>query len=292
MKLKLISIGVGVVCAVQGGPAEQAIMAAMRLSEQPNYSWSTSVMDDAGSYDLEGRTQKGGYTWMRFPTIKSIAMRLGRDADDEIEAVFNDAATAVVRTERGWKTIAELPRPRHDWGDDPMLSPTPASTVMPIGMAGPRTGRGGGFGAIDPLSAPTIVMPWPTQMLADAERRPYSNVQFAVSRPHDELAIIVSSGENLEVEGDAVTGTLSDVGARLLLVHEGQENQIQPLAAAGTFKLQVANGLVTKYIVRLEGVVLVDKKKILVHQTSSTTVKNVGTSAFDVTEEIRRKLSQ
>src|SRR5204862_137473 len=83
----------------------------------------------------------------------------------------------------------------------------------------------------------------------DVARRPYTNVQFAASRPHDELAIIVSSGENLEVAGDTMTGTLSDVGARLLLVHEGQENQIQPLTAAGTFKLQVANRLVTKYIV-------------------------------------------
>jgi hypothetical protein len=90
---------------------------------------------------------------------------------------------------------------------------------------------------------------------------------------------------------DGVTGTLSDVGARLLLVREGQEGRITPLVAAGNFRLQIQNGSVTRYSVQLEGVLLVDKKKkILVHQTSSTIVKGVGTSGFDVTDEIKRKL--
>src|SRR5689334_5779514 len=112
MKLKLIPIGVCVACAVRGGPVEQAIVAAMRLSDEPNYSWTTTVTDDARTYDLDGRTQKGGYTWMRFPKIKAISFRLGRQAENDFEAVFKGAAPAVIRTDDGWKTLAELPRSR------------------------------------------------------------------------------------------------------------------------------------------------------------------------------------
>ena len=41
-------------CATAGafaGPREAAIVAAMKLSEQPNYSWTTTVTDDARTYD-------------------------------------------------------------------------------------------------------------------------------------------------------------------------------------------------------------------------------------------------
>jgi hypothetical protein len=286
MKLLLIPIGLFVVCGVHGGPVEQAIMAAMRLSEQPNYAWSVMVADDARSYALEGKTQKGGYTWMRFPHIKAISSRLGREADNEIEAVFKGSAASVLRTESGWKTLAELPRARRMWNDDPFFWPTPAA--MPISARGGRMGQGA-FGALDPLDPGPIA--WQLPALADdEEKRPYSNAQFGVSLPHDELAVIVSSFVDLQVAGNIVAGTLSDVGARLLLVRDGQEDQVQPLCAAGTFKLQIANGIVTKYIVRLEGIVLVDKKKVRVHQTSSTTVTNIGKSDFEVPDEVRRKL--
>ena len=288
MKLKLIPIGVCIACAVRGGPVEQAIVAAMRLSEEPNYSWTTSVTDDARSYDLEGRTQKGGYTWMRFPMIKAISLRLGREADKDFEAVFNGAAPAVIRTDDGWKTLAELPRPRRDWGDEPILVSLPPPTVMPA--AGTRGSRvGSGFGAPDPFGLPPLVIAWP--LVPDEERKPYSNLQFAVSHPHEELAVIVSSAENLQTTADGVSGTLTDVGAQLLLVHDGQADRITPLIAAGNFKLHIKAGIVTRYSVQLEGILLVDKKKILVHQSSSTMVKDIGTSGFDVTDDIRRKLA-
>jgi hypothetical protein len=291
MKLLLIPVGLLVVGAIRAGPVDQAIMAAMRVADQPNYGWTSMVTDDARTYDLEGKTQKGGYTWMRFPKIKTISLRLGREADEEIEAVFNGATAVVIRTDDGWKTIAELPRARRDWTDDPFFWPAPPP--MPVAMS-PRAGhmsRSGGFGPIDPLDPAPIA--WPMVPVgAEEEKRPYSNAQFALSRPHDELAIIVSSYVDMDVAGDIAGGTLSDMGARLLLVHEGQEDQIRPIAAAGTFKLQIKDGLVVKYLLRLEGIVLVDKKTVHVHQSSSTTIKDVGKSGFDVTDEIRRKLSR
>lgn len=268
--------------SASGGPTERVILAAMKLSEQPNYSWSTSVSDDARSYVIKGKTQKGGCTWLRLPMVKSLAQRLGREADVEIEALFRGNAASVIRTERGWLTLRELPRRHWDWNDDEIeLWPVmPASGVM---SRAALTG-------VDPLALPPVSLPrtsFPYER--EDEHRPYSNAQFAVSHPHDELAVIVSSYTHLKVDGDIATGVLSDIGAQLLLVCEGQDH-IDPLRAAGTFKLLLQRDRVVKYFLRLEGILRVDRKRVHVHQTSMTVVNDIGATTIDVPHEARRKL--
>ena len=269
----------------QAGPAEKAIVAAMKLSEQPNYSWISSVEDDARSYSVEGKTTKGGCTWMRLPMVKSIAQRLGRDADTEIEAVFRGGSACVLRTNRGWQTLKELPKRADDWNDQMEYWPMPV-TAAPGGYWGRSSHVANDPFDPFPMALQTIPMPAPVE-----DARPYSNAQFALSHPHDELALIVSSYLDLKVEGDVVTGTLSDLGAQLLLVREGQ-NHINPVVATGLFKLQLKGGLVVKYFLKLEGILIIDRKKIHVHQASSTTLTNIGTTAFDVPEEAQRKLER
>src|SRR3954462_9711629 len=85
------------------GPTERAILAAMKLSEEPSYRWTSSISDDARSYDLEGKTDGSGCTWMRLPMIKIFAERLGRQAGPDLEAFFRSSSEYVVRTEDGWK---------------------------------------------------------------------------------------------------------------------------------------------------------------------------------------------
>ena len=272
----LISVG-------QAGPAERAVLAAMKLSEQPNYSWTTTVADDARTYEIEGKTDRAGYTWMRLPMVKTIAQRLGRDAEPQIEAVFNGPGRYVIRTGRGWKTFKELPKASWGWKDEFEYWPAPAHTRANITSAA--------MAGLDPhdvshFPPPMIILPSPSE---EEERRPYSNAQFALSLPHDELAVIVSSHAALRVEGDIVTGTLSDLGAQLLLVRDGQDH-LTPLAAAGLFRLVIKNGIVSRYSLRLEGLILVDRKKVLVHQESSTQLTNIGTTSVQVADDIRRKL--
>lgn len=279
--MKLISVAAIVLfisAPSYGGPTERVIMAAMKLSEKDSYSWTSTVEDDAGSYDITGKTQGGGYTWVRLPMVKSIAQRLGREADNDIEAFFKGTTAFVLRTERGWQLLRELPKKRRDFYDDIDIWPAP---MPPVGR-GPSA-----IAATDPFGLPPIVLhraPDP-----DEDRRPYSNAQCALSLPHQELAVIVSSHTDLRIEGDIVTGVLSDLGAQLLLVRDGQE-QINPLLAAGTFKLQIVDGMVTKYFVRLEGIMQVDRKKVHVRQTSSTVIKDIGTTSFVVPDEVRKKL--
>src|SRR5262249_32146242 len=79
----------------EAGPTDRVILAAMKLSEQPNYTWISTISDDARTYDIEGKTDGRGYTWMRLPMVKAIAQRLGREAESDQEAFFRGSANYV-----------------------------------------------------------------------------------------------------------------------------------------------------------------------------------------------------
>jgi hypothetical protein len=263
----------------RGSPADAAILASMRLSEQLNYSWISTVVDDARTYDISGQTERGGFTRVKMPIVNAVLRRLGRSVTDtQVEAIFRGDAHCVLLTDDHWKTIDELP-----WApeEEPEVDPLSAS----IGSL--NTGIGGlnsvpGMGASTRRRAPERAEP-------DA----YSNLQLAISRPHEDLGVIVSSHVEWNVDGDIVTGTLNELGAQLLLVHDGQ-NEITPLRATGSFKLWLRDGMVAKYQLTLEGILAVSthlgRKRVAVRQTSTTELKNVGTTKFEVPEEARRKL--
>lgn len=262
---------------VQSGPIENSIVAAMRLSEEPGYTWKTSVEDDARSYLVEGKTQRDGYTRVTLPLIDSIADRLGRDAEPQIEAVFKGDDRLVLRVGESWRTPAELPKAEKREADYYVITPRASSAFQ--SAAGDLE---------DPLLPPTIVVT-PTGR-DDSGSKPFCNARLAVNRPHEELAIIVSSGTALQVDGENVTGDLTDIGARLLLAPGNDDSMGTPLLAAGKFKLRIKDHRVTRYQLRLEGVMQVGKKRILVHQNSSTDISHVGETQFEVPEEARLKL--
>lgn len=248
---------------------DRALLMVMKLSERPTYAWTTSIEDDAGSYLIQGQTTAEGFSWVRMPPPKPLARRLGRDAEGDVDVLFHGPQRFVLRTTSGWKTLAEIPRERARWDEPVVWSPrAQARSTVPT----------------DPLGIPVVMLQGP-----DEDDRAYSNHQLALGLPHEELAVIASSAAELRLEGNTIEGTLTDLGAQLLLVREGQEHLIA-LAAAGVFKLQTAAGMVTRYSLRLEGVLLVKDKKVLVHQSMQTVIRNVGTATVTVDEEARRKL--
>jgi hypothetical protein len=128
----------------------------------------------------------------------------------------------------------------------------------------------------------------------DRSLRGYSNLQLGVSHPHEELGVMVSCHVSLAAEEAGVLfGTLSESGAQLLLVRDGQK-EIVPLAASGNFRLWVRDGMVQKYRVHLEGLLQVDttagRQTVRVNQTTETVIRDVGRAEFAVPEEARRKL--
>jgi hypothetical protein len=249
-------------------PIDSAIIAAMRLSEERNYSWSSSVEDDAGSYVRQGRHLREGYTWVVLPMLESISRRLGREAGTEIEAIFHNE-DCVIRLGNRWKTVKQLPKPRREeeyW------------VAVPSNFGAP--------GLEDPFPPTIILTPLPER----DESKPFSNARLAPSAPHEELALIISSWANVTIEGDTVRGTLTDTGARLLLC-PGAEFEASPLIAAGEFTLSMKDKRVTRYVLKLEGVLKVGKKKVLVRQASNTSITAVGTTSFVIPDEARLKLA-
>lgn len=273
-------------CTVAGlcaGPAEEAIIAAMKLSDQPNYGWTATVVDDARTYEIEGRTVRGGFTRVRMPLVNSVRRKLGRSVTDtQVEMVFRGNVACVIETENGWKKPDELPPP--PTRDDEFGHLAGATGHAPlIGGRGPP-------GSVVRGS----IIPFPTTPPRRPEApTPYSNLQLAISHPHEELGVIVSNHTEFRVEEEVATGRLTDLGAQLLLVHDGQ-HEISPLRAGGIFKLWLRSGHVVKYQVRLEGILSVEgptgRREIFVQQTTSTDIKNVGTTVFDVPDEARMKL--
>ncbi len=281
------------VCALVGlgapaghaGPTEAAILATMRLSDQPNYSWVATISDDARTYDIIGQTSKAGYTRVKMPVINTVRRRLGRSVTDtQIDVIFRGNVSCVLETDKGWMRPGELPPPPEaDYEFERIVSPT-----GPLGAPGSQSISGGIMkGASIRKRAPA-----PPN---DDSQRAYSNLQLAVSHPHEELAVIIGSHLEFKPEGDVVVGTLTDLGAQLLLVRDGQQ-EITPVRATGTFKLWLRDGIVTKYQLRLQGLLTVEtptgRRQIQVQQTSDTIVKDVGTTTVDVPAQAQAKLSR
>src|SRR5215213_6929285 len=105
----VIVIGAAV---ARGGPTEAAIVAVMRLSDKPNYSWVATVSDDARTYDIDGKTTRGGFTHVKMPAINAVRRRLGRSVTDtRIDMIFRGNVACVIETDNGWLRPEELPPP-------------------------------------------------------------------------------------------------------------------------------------------------------------------------------------
>ncbi len=238
-----------------GTPVDDAIVAAMKLADQPNYSWTANVVRDARSYTVEGKTIVGGFTQVIVPA--SVAMpanpemrgRVGRgSSDSNVAAIFKGSETHVVETAEGWMTPLEL------------------ASLPPA----PRSGSGRRRGLVNDLP-----------------------LSFAISLPHEDIGIIIGGGTDLKVEGGIVSGRLSDTGAKLLLLPPGQEN-VAPVAASGTFKLWINEGMLARYEVQLTGIVAVtagqNRRAVKTTQTITTELKDIGSTKLAVPPEAKAKL--
>lgn len=266
--------------SLQAGPAESAILAAMRLSEQPSYSWVSTIEDDVRTYDVQGMTRRDGFTRLRMPMTESIRRRLGRAAmDSTLDVIYHGKSRCVIDTTDGWKNVGELPWlvERRYQPDALALSPA----LIGLGLPGQMSNMA------PPPPRSRRVRPRSEAAAVDG----YSTLQLALNHPHEDLGVIVSSHAELHCEGETAHGTLNSIGALLLLVRDDNA-EIEPQQAAGTFKLWMRGGAVSKYQVKLEGVLVVGARTFEVKQTTTTVLRDVGVTKFNVPDEARLKLGE
>lgn len=284
MKTLLPALAIVAALSARGQSVEKVIVAAMGLSATTSYSWQCSVVDDTQSYDIEGKRRSDGYTWQRQPMPTNIARRLGRSGGRELEAIFKDPHRYVVATDQGWKTPDELPKQQEDSRRDKWIHvtlPVWRSPDMPADES-----------EMESLGLPrTIAVPAIRSRDNAGDGRVYTNAQFALALPQDELAIIVSCHTSMDVGENVATGYLNDTGAQLLLVHDGHE-YITPVIAAGRYKLWLREGSIVKYTIELAGIVLVERRPVHVRQKSTTVLKHVGTTTFELPPDAWQRLAR
>jgi hypothetical protein len=271
---------------MRAAPTDAAIVAAMKLPDAPNYSWVSEISDDARSYEIVGKTDRlTDYSLVTMPMVGAVRRRVTRGSsgtDNQATVLFKGGEHFVVQTDEGWMRPEEMPAMsgRGGRGGYPPGGNYPGGAFPAGGQRG-RGRRGGGpFPGDDGSTTPPA----------------YSNLQQTLSRPHEEIAIIVAGFTDIKAdEGGVFTGVLNETAAKLLLVHAGQD-QITPLKASGTFRLWVASGRLVKYETKLEGTLQVEtrstKHEVVVHQTSTTTLKDTGATSFEVPDDARKKLGK
>lgn len=258
-------------------------MAAMKVPDSPNYSWRTEVADDARSYDIVGSTDRAtDFSVVTLPMALPSSRRGPRGVAPSqtlVTAVYKGGEQFVVQGENGWRRLEELALTGES-GRGRRGGPPGGPFGGPPGVGGSRT-RSSRTGGRGPASG------------EETDPRGYSNLQNTLSRPHEEIAIIVAGATDLKAEGEVVSGVLSETAAKLLLVHAGQKDII-PLHAAGTVRLWVKGGALVKYETRLEGVLRVEnssgRREVTVNQTATTTLSEVGTTKLEVAPEAAKKL--
>src|SRR5690349_3269125 len=161
------------------GPAESALVAAMKLPDASNYSWVTDVDDDARSYEITGKTDKvTDLSLVTMPMVGAVSRRITRGSagpGTDATAIFKGAENFVVQVDDSWKKPDEL------------------ASNSRYGSRGGYGGYGGGWGGMRGRGRRGMMgggggrMGGPSDG-SDARTTPaYSNLQKTLSRPHEEV---------------------------------------------------------------------------------------------------------
>lgn len=289
MRICALLAATTLVCAAAAAPIDQAIVDAMKLTEASSYAWTTTVDDDARSYTIDGRTVRAhDLSLVSMPLAAGLRRHLptgSANSDNRAQIAFRGADHYVVQTATGWKTADEITAlPTTERRGPPDRGAFGGGSG--IGGGGMRGSRGKRGNAGSPGGE--------SDERGDGRAGlPYSNLQSTLSRPHEEIAIIVVGHTQPTLEGSVFSGTLTETAAKLLLVHPGQR-EITPVAAQGTFRFFYADGRITRYQVKLAGRLAVQtsvgRREIAVHQSMTTELRAIGTTTFELSDEARHKL--
>lgn len=111
--------------------------------------------------------------------------------------------------------------------------------------------------------------------------------------PAAQAAELAGFAGELKVDGDKITGDLTEAGAKSLLTFRGGRRGgggNGPSNAKGTVTFWVADGKLTKFQSHVTGTVNFGGEDRDTDRTTTTTISNVGSTKVDVSDDAKKKL--
>lgn len=259
----------------QASPADDVKAAAKKLADAPNYTWTTAMQNAGGGGgfgggSVTGVTEKDGYTVVTRET-QNGAFQTARKGDEVVLQNFQTGE---------WMTADEM---RQQFGN--------------------RGGGGGGpgGGARKEGAAPDAERKEGTAP-ANADRKggpgggrggPRGGM-FGVTTPAEEVVTLLENAKDLKAEDGVITGTLNEeaVTQRITFGGRGGRGGGAPAAkdTSGTVKFWLKDGALTKYEVHAQGTVNGRNGEMKIDRTTTTEIKDVGSTKVEVPAEAKKKL--
>jgi hypothetical protein len=110
--------------------------------------------------------------------------------------------------------------------------------------------------------------------------------------PAAQVQDLVDKVKELKQDGDAYSGDLTEDGAKTQLMFGGRGGGNGPeiSGAKGSVKFWVKDGLLSKYEIKVKGTVSFNGNDRDVDRTTTTVIKDVGTTKITVADEVKKIL--
>ena len=292
------------VVAARADPAGAVIVAATKLSEADNYSWISSTERDSRTAEMRGKTNSAGYSLVTFlGYAPPVAPPGGRSVHsdipgDSIHTVWMGDTKYVIQVGDNWTSLDGPSDTSAKSGTASRSASGGGTSRVDAGSGmsgsgldngglgrsgggrrggggrgrGSRSGGGGGSG--------------------DTEMGAPARFPAGINLPHEELGLIMVNYTNLHMEGEVISGTLTQIGAELLIVPPGSKDA-PPEGATGTFRLWIKDGMVTKYELQLSAKTAPGGRSVRggFSETITVVLTDIGSTPLNVPEAAKRRLT-
>ena len=220
---------------------------------------------------------------------------MGADTPSEISSAAKKLAQA---DNYSWKTTVESPGGNNRFRAGPTDGKTEKDGYTVLTMTrGDNTSHAVLKGSQGALKAPDG--DW--QSLADAEKDDggggFNAARFMAmmlrnyKTPAAEVESLAAKTKELKLSDDAYSGDLTEEGAKSLLSFGRGGNGPEVSEAKGSVKIWLKDGAVAKYQYNVQGHVEFNGNGRDVNRTTTTEIKDVGTTKVEVPEEAKKKIS-
>jgi hypothetical protein len=256
MKTKslLTLVAVGLATAIsRGAPADDVNAAAKKLADAPNYSWTTTNQNNGGGGGGRGGFGMGPVNGKTEKGGYTLTSRTGQNG--ELQTLRKGEQFATQNFQSGeWMSAEEMREQFANFG---------GGRGGGGGQGGGgRGGRGGGFG----FGANAM-------------------------NPAEEVMALVEAAHDLKSADGAIMGSLSSEAVAQRLTFGGRGGGGQgPQNASGTVKFWLKDGAISKYELNVKGTVQGRNGEVQIDRTTTTEIKDVGTTKVSPPEAAVKKL--